>query len=895
MANNKAAIAIAFLLAFSIAASTILPSLGQVPKSAGDTQTIYAFVNVAPDPVGVGQTVTINFFMASPLLTSQHVQSWTVTQTNPDGTTIERGPFWCDATGGSFTTFVPTVTGEYSFVAHFAETLLSNGVTALAADTNKVTITVQEEPIQLGYFAITPLPNQWWQTPATAENIQEWYKITGPWLGYGTVTFAATGGYNSSGNFNPYTESVMSGHILWTKIWASGGVAGGDAGGTEHSNYWSTSQYQPKYSPVIMNGIMYSQWFPTTKGGNQGQGIVATDIYTGQTLWTINTTNNLNCGMNTQYYQINQYGVIGPFLWTTGSLPAADTGGNLVQSSGTQWNMYQALTGQYMLSIVNGTGPRWTTDEFGGMIGYYINNTAGTERTWPDSTSSLSNSNMVLVNTTGPHLTMFNMTRAIGQVGGSWQPSRNTVREWQYGVMWTKDLPQETDKGEPINQGASGNPTFAINGITNDAIVMTAGFTFGQGMGGQMNGWLVAGAMDANTGAQLWAHNFTAAETDTLAPDSRLNVWIDSGKLMFANMAYADMYAINARTGTKAWTAELRDADGSLPHGYTVFGLTHLPGPDGLIGIMGFGGDIWCLDTADGSQLWQTTTNELFGDPGLETPYGTWPIWVFGSQASDNTFMYIAIGHEYNPPLFHGAQEFALNWTDGSLGWSLLDTSVTSTSIAYGIILSLNAYDNMIYALGKGPTSMTVTAPDVGVTTASPITIKGTVMDVSPGTQALTSPDVTRTKQNEVALRFPNGVPAVSDESQSHWMEYVYQQQPAPTDTTGVSVTLSVIDSNNNYRDIGTATTDTSGTFGFSWTPDIPGDFKVIATFAGSNSYYGSCAETYFTAVEPAQAPAPTETVVPDNTATIMYAAIAIIVAVVVVGAILALLLLRKR
>jgi hypothetical protein len=36
------------------------------------------------------------------------------------------------------------------------------------------------------------------------------------------------------------------------------------------------------------------------------------------------------------------------------------------------------------------------------------------------------------------------------------------------------------------------------------------------------------------------------------------------------------------------------------------------------------------------------------------------------------------------------------------------------------------------------------------------------------------------------------------------------------------TVTLSVIDANNNYRDIGTATTDTSGTFAFTWTPALP-------------------------------------------------------------------------
>ncbi|MCW4046569.1 MAG: PQQ-binding-like beta-propeller repeat protein, partial [Candidatus Bathyarchaeota archaeon] len=615
LSKNKAvAIVIAMLLAFSIAST----AFAQVPKSAGDTQTIYAFVNVGPNPIGVGQLATVNFFMASPLLTSEVAKNWTVVITAPNGNKETKGPFVSDTTGGSYTTFTPDQVGNYTIVAYFAEQVLTNGVKALAATSNTVTLVVQEEPVQLGYYAVTPLPTSWWQTPVTAENVQEWYKITGPWLGYGSVTFASTGGYNYTGNYNPYTESVKSGHILWTKIWASGGVAGGDAGGTESSNYWSTSQYQPKYAPVIINGIMYSQWFPTTMGTNMGQGIVAVDLYTGQTLWTINTTNPLRCGMNTQYHHVNQYGVIGPFIWTTGTLPAADTGGTLVNSTGTQWNMYQGLTGQYILSIVNGTTPSLTVSDQGDVLGYYVNSTAGVERTYP-----YRNSTVVWVNSTGPHLTLWNMTMAIGQTGGSWQPARNTIREWQTGVVWTVPLPlNTTDTGAPINRGAAGSPTLAINGITNGAVVMTAGFTFGQGFGGQMNGWLLCGAMDANDGHVLWARNITSAETGALAPDSRTNVWIQDGKLILGNMAFADVYAIDARTGTKAWNTKLRNPDGSLPHGYTVFGLARLPGPEGRIALIGFGGDVWCLNTTDGSLLWQTSTNEILGNPGLETPYG---------------------------------------------------------------------------------------------------------------------------------------------------------------------------------------------------------------------------------------------------------------------------------
>ena len=54
-------------------------------------------------------------------------------------------------------------------------------------------------------------------------------------------------------------------------------------------------------------------------------------------------------------------------------------------------------------------------------------------------------------------------------------------------------------------------------------------------------------------------------------------------------------------------------------------------------------------------------------------------------------------------------------------------------AISDGIMTTLNAYDNQIYAYGMGPSKTTVTAPDIGVTTATPVTITGTVTDISAG------------------------------------------------------------------------------------------------------------------------------------------------------------------
>src|SRR5512141_546625 len=77
-------------------------------------------------------------------------------------------------------------------------------------------------------------------------------------------------------------------------------------------------------------------------------------------------------------------------------------------------------------------------------------------------------------------------------------------------------------------------------------------------------------------------------------------------------------------------------------------------------------------------------------------------------------------------------------------------------------------------------------------------------------------------------------------------MEYIYEQQTKPSNATGVSVSIDAIDPNNNFIHIGDAVTDASGTFGYSWTtPDVPGQYRVIASFKGSKSYGSSSASTF--------------------------------------------------
>jgi hypothetical protein len=111
-----------------------------------------------------------------------------------------------------------------------------------------------------------------------------------------------------------------------------------------------------------------------------------------------------------------------------------------------------------------------------------------------------------------------------------------------------------------------------------------------------------------------------------------------------------------------------------------------------------------------------------------------------------------------------------------------------------------------------------------------------------------------------------------------------------------VEVVVSVLDSNNNYYEVNRTLTDANGAYRCEFIPPVPGDYVVYAKFEGSNSYYGSY-DKAFIFVDDA-VPAPVEpTPTPESVADVYFvpAIAGIIVAIVVLGALLALLILRKR
>jgi len=544
------------------------------------------------------------------------------------------------------------------------------------------------------------------------------------------------------------------------------------------------------------------------------------------------------------YLSPNEYGGRA-YLWATGSVP-----GVYSAPGTTTYSMYDAMTGNYILSIVNGSSvSKLLLDDHGGLLGYYTNSSGG-------KTS----------------LTVWNSTRTIMRGvsgtddpnGWQWRPPQNGVLAFQNGIEWSA----------PINTTFNGNTiSLGIAGMTPDVVLMTYTSSLSSSF---QPGWIIEAGYSAKDGHLLWG-----PLNRTEVVNSRVNmasecmsddgVWIETDQSALTATGY------ELATGNKLWGPT------ALPNAnpYSSLGMRYTTGPNGTILIWTYGGDAYSITARTGKFNFEYHSPSA----GYESPYGIWPFWTFQVGTVADGKLFLPVGHMYSPPLFHHALQMAINITDGSVVWNITAFDVTSApAIADGVMVTLNAYDNQLYAWGKGPTQMTVTAPDFGIPITTPVIIRGTITDISAGS-----------KQEAVAANYPNGLPCVSEESQRLFMESVYMQQPAQSNTTGVPITIDVLDSNGNYRTIGTTTSDALGTFSYTWTPDIPGDYKVYAHFDGSESYYPATATTTFHITEQAATSTP-----PPAQPTSMVeqyfvpAVIAIIIAIVIVGAVI-ILALRKR
>jgi outer membrane protein assembly factor BamB len=895
--NKTVTILFALILTVSMTASIVL-----IPNANAHTPPYYivsyAYITAAPQPVGVGQSMSVSMWVDYPLpgtllLNNIRRGGYTLTITSPDGTvTTQTFAIVNDPTGIQSISYVPSQVGNYTFDFSYAgQTYTWNSVNTpgLAASyaafendtfspaSASLTVTVQQEPIPTSISSY-PLPAEYWTRPIEGQNTY-WYTVASNWLAAPYV-IGQPPGTHQPGVFQPDGSAPNSAHIMWTKPIQFGGVVGGNDTAVPGEMYYTGNSYNPRFTnPIIMQGTLY---YEEPYGNGRGGGdYVAVDLRTGAELWRVNTTATgtslvPSFGYLYDYETPNQFGVL-----PNGLLIAA-TG------YGTQtWRAYDPRTGVLTsMNIINVPAGAAAAGPQGEYLKYVLTNYG---------------------NATNPdwYLAQWNSSLVFG--GGN--PDFTTAPLNWYSGTEDASLPSCYDWNVSVNLG--GSPTgwgigTADNGMIplvdpGNIVLMVQG-TFGTHAGDVATITTSKGinlvfdpanitAINLNPskgpiGETLWSQSYPQAPgnvTRTIAhwdPSNGVFIFEDKETVEHWGYSLADgkvMWgpATKPPSFSSAWNYQSLDSD-SIAYGNLYFGG-------------GYSGIIYCYDDTTGQLKWtfgnggaDNTTNS-----GLATAFGVYPLWA--TTIADGKIYLAGDVHSPNSPLWKGQQLYALNATDGTQLWSIPNYANNMyggiTPVADGYLVALNNYDSQLYTFGKGPSAMTVDTPMAGIPLGSSLVIRGTITDISAGTQ-----------QAEQAARFPNGVPAVSDASQSAWMEYVYMQKPMPTNVTGIEVTLSVLDSNGNFRQIGTTTSDSNGFYSYQWTPDIPGKYTLYASFAGSESYWPSHAETAF-AVDSA-APTAAPTAAPVQSAADLYfvpAIIGVIVAIIIVGAVLALLMLRKR
>jgi hypothetical protein len=891
--SKAVAILIALFLSISMTASMML-----IPTASAQTSPIniptYAYVVAEPNPVGVGQQahvlIWLNQLIDGAALTNDiRFHNYQLTITEPDGTnTTQTFPVVSDPTSSQGYFFTPTATGTYTLTFNFPGQLYNFPAqmtpvgpnNAYIGDTYEAssastTLTVQQAPV--GIYPPTPLPTQYWTRPIYGENTN-WYAISSNWLG---SPWGTNQGYGSE--FPGDAIGPQTSHIMWTKPLQEGGIVGGTINTSILGDtYFEGSAYNNRYdNPIILDGMLYYTE-PISFGGATSGPTVCVNLQTGQQMWSNPSMPALAFGYIYDVQDPNQHGVYPPILFAVTPPPF------IGYAPLSTWEAFDAYTGDPLFNVTNvpsGTSAIGPSGEY--LILTLTNDGTPTQpswylaewnssRLWDNEWSGPSTSPSVV-----PPITDGSWTggTVMTPMGPAYYPS---LYDWNVSIPW-------------LNTQTA--PPSLLEAFTENMVLGMVGFypgppsLFGPGSWSPYTYFAVnINATEGAIGSILWKNTVQAPAGNITVEwggaDPSVNVFVEQYKETNNFVGYS------MSTGQKLWgpTASQAALD------YYNFGYNAGGNEEGTalaygkLYSGGFSGIIYCYDLKTGNLLWTYGNGGEGNSTNSGLPYpGHYPTSIY---AIGNGIIYTTTTeHTLETPLYKGALTRAINATTGQQVWTL--SAVTGQSgppgtgaIADGYATFFNGYDNSVYVVGRGPTATTVSAPQIGVTTATPITITGTVLDTSAGTQ-----------QSEQKADFPYGVPCASDASMTQWMGYVYQQQPEPTNFVGVQVQLAVLDSNGNHYPIGYATTDMSGTYSLTWTPPIPGNFTIYATFAGTNGYWPSYAETHLYAGSPPPTPAPTSPPVTGlaSTGTVELGIAVVVIVIVICVAVLAVLMMRKR
>ncbi len=821
------------------------------PTQAYDTPT-FLFVTASPSPVGIGQIVYVGITFSRPTptgagYTGDLYEGITLEITDPTGVTTTSGPYMASPVAGVVYSFTPDKIGNYTLQAFYPGQVLKGynpgnptistsspnliGSKMLPSESNIKTLTVQQDPVTAKYVT-PPLPTEYWMRPIYGTN-WNWGELGANWFGLG-----GSGGYDASGSVQANGTAPNSAHIMWTKATQFGGQPGLPITSDTSATYSSISLIQTYFHPIcILNGILYYNVYDGSPNSNL-LGWRAVDVRTGEVLWDKpagkSGIETIAWGQIINYDNYQEYGS-NAFLYSS---PGA---GGAFSSSANWMGIYDAYTGNFLANVTNAISTskviqsaESSTETEGGIVGYYVS---------------------------GGNLRMYNYTKLINTSGSAFIRATGTVNGSDPRMIeWSTPLPT-TFNGDNI--------TLSISAVTPEVILMrqVPGSVSYQGV---TLGYQYVAGYDAKTGAKLWG------------PINQTLPAYEDTSVLCAREGY---YVMHNKDENKAWGY-------SLTTGQMLWGPTQLKGGGdsavwrdgeiayGKVYIFDLGGYVTAIDLQTGKIAWTF----FAGNAGYDTPFESYPIFGYNRHSVSDGKLFLSEGVMYTVPL-HPAYRIAVNTTDGTLVWKVLQySSTTGGPIGDGYLISWNSFDNQIYSFGKGPTVTAVSAsPKVSVHGGS-VLVEGTVMDTSGGTT-----------QDIITTRFAKGLPAVSEDSMEAWMEYAYMQQIKPTNATGVDVVITVLDPNNNVYEIGKTTSDASGSYKLLFTPEVPGEYTITAKFVGSESYYGSSAETAIGIdAAPAATPAPTQPSTVMSDPNLMPGIAAIIIAIAV-GFAITILVLRKR
>ncbi len=434
-------------------------------------------------------------------------------------------------------------------------------------------------------------------------------------------------------------------------------------------------------------------------------------------------------------------------------------------------------------------------------------------------------------------LVMWNSTRCISPPGGSgtqawtWRPPLGATLDPAQGIQWNVTIP-------PLI------PSQSVFQVTDVIYASNALGLFGPPD--------TFAGYDKNTGAHLWT---ATLQRPANLPSVAAAQNIADGIYTEYVKETKQWYGYDVKTGKLLWgPTDPYTSDWAMYNAYEGKVETN-----GLLIAAGWDGYVHAHDLTTGEIKWEYFSGTT---ADTELPYGTYPFYG-GILVTDGKVFATPGEHSPSAPMPRGEKLHVINIDNGKAVWTLTGWFQHPVA-ADGYMLSLNGYDNQIYCFGKGPSATTVQAPLAGIPKGSSITIMGTVTDQSSGQK---------------------GTPCVSDGDQSAWMEYLHMQKPMPM-ATGVQVQLTAFAADGSYTEIGAVTSDGSGMFKKSWTPTTEGEYTIVASFGGTQSYGSSSAETAVT-VTPATATTTQTTTNAPLDIYIIVATIVILIAIVIVAVVL--------